>query len=184
MHSDLNLATLGYTPLKGLQKLGVESSKYRLLNSLSLKYGATINQVALSWLLKNREHITILSTSNIVHLEENSKSANLYLDDDDIASINKEFVCQQTLICLEDIEIIDSAEYAVYKNLDQAIKNHMKLYPSPVDLAEIFMKSRESMPIKVKKSNAGYVLSGGMVRYWAWYIAFGANSKINAIVEP
>lgn len=55
------------------------------LKTIADKYGATVHQVALSWLLNHADNILLIpGTSSVEHLEENMKTTGLNLTDDDI----------------------------------------------------------------------------------------------------
>jgi len=59
------------------------------LKQVADKHGATVHQVALSWLLNHSENILLIpGTSSVKHLEENVEAANIELSDDDISLLN------------------------------------------------------------------------------------------------
>jgi pyridoxine 4-dehydrogenase len=59
------------------------------LKTIAAKYGATVHQVALSWLLNHAENILLIpGTSSVEHLEENMKTIDIQLTADDIAELN------------------------------------------------------------------------------------------------
>jgi pyridoxine 4-dehydrogenase len=58
------------------------------LQLIGRKQGATAHQVALSWLLHHADNILLIpGTSSVKHLEENVRSLDIALSDDDIASL-------------------------------------------------------------------------------------------------
>jgi pyridoxine 4-dehydrogenase len=59
------------------------------LQHIADKKGATVHQVALSWLLYHSKNILLIpGTSSVAHLEENMKTANVTLDAEDIDELD------------------------------------------------------------------------------------------------
>ncbi|MET3979528.1 pyridoxine 4-dehydrogenase [Mucilaginibacter sp. UYP25] len=59
------------------------------LQAVAEKHGATVHQVALSWLLNHSKNILLIpGTSSVAHLEENMKTANLVLDAEGIDELD------------------------------------------------------------------------------------------------
>jgi len=59
------------------------------LQQIAQKHGATVHQVALSWLLNHSKNILLIpGTSSVAHLEENMETANVKLDADDIDELD------------------------------------------------------------------------------------------------
>ncbi|MCO5934502.1 aldo/keto reductase [Mucilaginibacter sp. RB4R14] len=59
------------------------------LQKVAEKYGATVHQVALSWLLNHSKNILLIpGTSSVAHLEENMKTAGVVLDAEDIDELD------------------------------------------------------------------------------------------------
>ena len=66
--------------------------KWRVLEEIAEKYGATPFQIALNFLLtRNPDIIAIFKTENPEHLKENISSLNFRLDDEDLKKIDSEF---------------------------------------------------------------------------------------------
>ncbi|MFB0495200.1 pyridoxine 4-dehydrogenase [Mucilaginibacter sp. OAE612] len=81
---DHNIAFIPWFPLGGGNVQGEE-----ILNRIAAKHGATLHQVALSWLLHHSPNILLIpGTSSVKHLEENMKTADIQLSDDDIDVLN------------------------------------------------------------------------------------------------
>ncbi len=60
------------------------------LQLIARKQGATVHQVALSWLLHHADNILLIpGTSSVKHLEENVKTLDLQLSDEDLATMDK-----------------------------------------------------------------------------------------------
>jgi pyridoxine 4-dehydrogenase len=59
------------------------------LQAVAQKHGATVHQVALSWLLTHSNNILLIpGTSSVAHLEENMKAADIVLDAEDIDELD------------------------------------------------------------------------------------------------
>jgi pyridoxine 4-dehydrogenase len=59
------------------------------LKEIADTHGATVHQVALSWLLNHAENILLIpGTSSVEHLEENMKTINIQLSADDMAVLD------------------------------------------------------------------------------------------------
>lgn len=59
------------------------------LQQVADKHGATVHQVALSWLLNHSKNILLIpGTSSVAHLEENMKTAGLALDAEDMDELD------------------------------------------------------------------------------------------------
>lgn len=81
---DHNIAFIPWFPLGGGNVQGEE-----ILNRIAAKQGATLHQIALSWLLHHSPNILLIpGTSSVKHLEENIKTADIQLSEDDIDVLN------------------------------------------------------------------------------------------------
>jgi len=80
-----NIAFIPWNPIQAghLQEEGP-------LKKIADKYGASINQVALSWLLHHSDNILLIpGTSQVKHLEENVAAAKIMLTQEDMDQLNK-----------------------------------------------------------------------------------------------
>jgi pyridoxine 4-dehydrogenase len=81
---DHNIAFIPWFPLGGGNVQGEQ-----ILKRVADKHNATIHQVALSWLLHHSPNILLIpGTSSVDHLEENMKTADIALSEDDLAVLN------------------------------------------------------------------------------------------------
>jgi len=79
-----NIAFIPWFPLGGGNVKGEE-----VLKRVADKHGATIHQVALSWLLHHSPNILLIpGTSSVKHLEENMKTIDIQLSEDDMDVLN------------------------------------------------------------------------------------------------
>ncbi|WP_247236769.1 aldo/keto reductase [Telluribacter sp. SYSU D00476] len=79
-----NMAFIPWYPLGGGN---VEAMNK--LERIAQKHGATVHQLALSWLLHHSPNILLIpGTSKVKHLEENVKAASIALDQEDLDELN------------------------------------------------------------------------------------------------
>jgi pyridoxine 4-dehydrogenase len=80
-----NMAFIPWFPLSGGNKEALAA-----LDQLARKHGATQQQIALSWLLHHSPNILLIpGTSQVKHLEENMKTADIHLSAEDMATLDK-----------------------------------------------------------------------------------------------
>ncbi|MEM6402570.1 MAG: aldo/keto reductase [Cyanobacteria bacterium P01_D01_bin.116] len=64
--------------------------KTTIIADIALKYGVKPNQVALAWLLHRAANIILIpGTTTIAHLEENIKTGEIQLTDDEMNALNQ-----------------------------------------------------------------------------------------------
>ena len=79
-----NIAFIPWFPLNAGNVAAQEK-----LQAVAQKHGATVHQVALSWLLNHSPNILLIpGTSSVEHLEENMKAASVVLDAGDIDELD------------------------------------------------------------------------------------------------
>ncbi len=79
-----NIAFIPWFPLNA-----ANVASQQKLQKVADKHNATVYQVALSWLLHHADNILLIpGTSSVSHLEENMKSIDVALTEDDIAVLN------------------------------------------------------------------------------------------------
>ncbi len=79
-----NIAFIPWFPLSACNVAAEEK-----LQKVSAKHGATVHQVALSWLLSHSPNILLIpGTSSVAHLEENMQTAGVILDAEDIDELD------------------------------------------------------------------------------------------------
>jgi diketogulonate reductase-like aldo/keto reductase len=87
-----DVAVVAYTPFgQSPQIFEPRSRQGRVLQELAAKHGATARQVALAFLLRERELFAIPKTAQSVHVEENAGALRLKLTPADIAAIDAAF---------------------------------------------------------------------------------------------
>ena len=79
-----NIAFIPWYPLGGGNTPSMDK-----LNELANKYGATVHQIALVWLLQHSPNILLIpGTSNVRHLEENMAAASIKLSETDMQELS------------------------------------------------------------------------------------------------
>jgi diketogulonate reductase-like aldo/keto reductase len=68
-----------------------------LMQELSRKYGKTLNQIAINWLISQKNVVTISKTSSIEHLRENLGALNWELEASDVERIRVGFHDQKSV---------------------------------------------------------------------------------------
>lgn len=80
-----NIAFIPWFPLNANNVAAIE-----VLQKIADEHSATVQQVALSWLLQHAKNILLIpGTSSVKHIEENMKTISLELTTDDIEALNK-----------------------------------------------------------------------------------------------
>ena len=79
-----NIAFIPWFPLSG-----GNTDALAALQKVADKHNATIHQVALSWLLHHADNILLIpGTSSVDHLEDNLKTANVELTEEDMKDLD------------------------------------------------------------------------------------------------
>jgi len=82
--ADNNIVFIPWYPLNAGNVTAVNA-----LQAVADKHGATAHQVALAWLLYHSDNILLIpGTSKVAHLEENMKTAQVQLTDEDIQALS------------------------------------------------------------------------------------------------
>lgn len=65
-----------------------------IVDELCKKYNKTPSQIALNWLISQKNVITVNKASNIKHLEENLRSVDWNISDDDVKLLTDDYPIQ------------------------------------------------------------------------------------------
>lgn len=182
-----NITVIAYTPLNSGNILKNKSYS-KMFSKLSKKYNKTPSQIILNFLISHPPVVAIPATTNIIHLEENVNSTEFALEKDDVELLAKTFTTKVIYIDTAKIRVAAIADHAAYKTIEEAIRNKLNFFPSPLMLAEDIKKGDFLKPVRVRvikkrKGNFEYELLGGRIRYWAWVIAYNGTKPIPVIVE-
>ncbi len=85
---DNDIMVVAWRPLqKGL----FSREETKIVKDIALKYGKTVNQVAINWIISQKNVVTISKSRNIKHLNENLGALGWKLEDTDIDILTKCF---------------------------------------------------------------------------------------------
>lgn len=68
-----------------------------LIQELAKKYNKTATQIAINWLISQKNVVTISKTSSVEHLQENLGAVGWQMDSDDVERIRKEYPNQEAV---------------------------------------------------------------------------------------
>lgn len=182
---------LAYSPLnQGI--IFINDEQKRVLLSIAEKYGKTVPQVILRWLIKDPSVVVITRTKSIERVKENALSAEFELMEEDILKINELSKQNFIEVPVNSIRLNTSTDKAIYTSLGEAIENRLDLIPSPVNLARIISERKIIMPVRVHMAKAAvwdhtydmdeYNIMDQVKKYWAWIIAYGYDKPIPVFV--
>ena len=182
---------LAYSPLNQ-GRLFFDSEQEAVLSSLAQKYEKTIAQIVLRWLIEHTPVVAVTKTRNIEHIKENAASAEFDMEAEDLALINNFSASNFIEVPTDKIRLRGITERPVYTTLAEAQENKLDLIPSPMSLAQLFMKGDFVRPVRLKptKDTTGrffydidnYDILDHVKKYWGWVIAFGPEKPIPAFI--
>ena len=179
------ITTIAYSPLdKGRVANGAEGR--RVLRKIGEKYGMSAGQVALSWITSHPSVVAIVKARAPQHITEVANATQIELVPSDIEEIAATCLTVPVSIPAYQIRVAPADDRSVYRTLQEALDNPLGHVPSPTELAE---EVGEGMlkPTRVRAIPPDgpyrYELLEGRIRYWAWVIAKGEGSEIQAIVQ-
>lgn len=182
---EAGITTMAYSPLdKGQIANGTKGRE--LLGTIGEKYGMTAGQVALNWITSHPSVVAIVKARSPQHISEVAAATQAKLDQSDIDEIAAKCLTTLVHIPVSQIRVAPANDRKVYQTLQEAMDNPLGYVPSPVELSG---EVREGMlkPTRVRAIETDgpyrYELLEGRIRYWAWVIAKGEDSDIQAIVE-
>ena len=187
---DQNITVIAYSPLDqgGICR---EPEHRARIQAVADKYGCTIAQLTLCWLIKHGGVIVIPKSTLRDHLLQNLAASDFRMTEGDITLISRLTEPNLVDVAIERIRVTKDAtgRQKVYTNLDEATLNIYNHTPSPVELADEILKT--GMPKRVKvcptSDSSGrfdYDLVEGRSRYWAWVIAHNGKCDIPVLVLP
>lgn len=167
------ISVIAYSPLDQ-GRLSNDNDKTALIQQIAEKYGRTVSQIILRYLVSRPAVVCIPKATNISHIRENASSTDFSLAEDDIELISRTFINPCVSLPTDRINVDPN-------DLD-------KFVPSPDDLAKDILNGETLKPIRVMKSEKtsgkyDYDLVEGKVRYWAWVAAFGGKVPIKALIR-
>jgi len=181
-----NTMFIAYTPLCQ----GTFNKAAPSLSKVAGKYGMSISQVALQWIVRHPSAIAIPKSSSISHTVENISSEKFSLSKEDHDEISHDFSYEVVPISPKDIICKYAGGYEKrigYRTIEEAIINKNNLVPSPLELARELLITRQMLkPVQVKPTSEQpnkWELINGNGRYWAWVLAFGYSAPIKCTIK-
>jgi len=176
---------LGYSPFNE----GRVNYENTVLKTIADKHGKTVKQVILNWLTLGESVATISRTKHSQYVVKNSQATDFVLDENDRDSIDSSFKSEIVFIepaaisCENTMSGVEGSTGG-YKSVEEAIENRLNLVPTPLSLSKE-IESTKQLPKPLFVHSVGdckYELDGGLIRYWAWVIAFGVETPVECIV--
>jgi len=178
-----NMMILAYSPLDQGRFCPI---KREFLQKIADKYNKTIVQVVLNWLISHDPVIAIPRSFTKEHIKENAVAADFIMSDQDIEAINYEFTTTVELVDIERIILNPMYGKNIYISVKEALENVHGFFPSPSELAVSVRAQQYIKPVRLKlldKGQGKYVLDEGVIRFWAWVIAFDKSLPIPALIR-
>lgn len=177
-----NITIIGYGALNNLSSFSSLKQK-QLIDNLTKKYKKSWAQLVINYFISFKNTILLTKTDNIIHLQENIKSFDFKLEKNDFDAIKKLFYYEIQSIPLEKIKIENRLRMERY----QILQNTENLIPSPLTIAQTFIKYGFFKPLKLIKKNDffyfdSYDLFGEYKKYLAWRLIYDESSEIPAVV--
>jgi diketogulonate reductase-like aldo/keto reductase len=180
-----NSILVGYSPFGTGSVFSKQNKNYRTLTELAENYSCSLSQIILAWILRSGSVISIPKSNSIERIVDNFSALKLKLKAVDIEYLSKIFSTKVELININLIDIQSNGDQKNYENIEDAINNSLKLFPGPMDVAEEIKNNNGNLakPIKIKRKRQSkrFILVEGRVKYWAWRILYGDDSKIPAL---
>ena len=178
-----NLTFIAYSPLlKG--RTIQEHPSFTQMVAIASRYKSSVTSLVLAWLVAQAKIVAIPRSLQPNHIKENAAAGMLQLDPTDIGIISRLFEPIISLIRTDMIDVIPAVDRNVYSTLEQAKLNTENMVPSPLEIAEQFLRGEIPKPIKLRRlKNGRFALIEGRLKYWGWVIAFGQARPIPAVIE-
>ena len=159
-----DMVCFAYSPLDNNRTFN-----YGVLDVLAKRYNYTPQQLALKWLVWQKNVIPIPKSISKHHILQNVMSAELKIDEDDLKYMSTFFEPKIREIPVDRIK-------ADKKGLENFI-------PSVEIMAKSIQNGIPIKPIRVRKCEIGYELTEGKARYWAWVLAYDSKKPIKTLVS-
>jgi diketogulonate reductase-like aldo/keto reductase len=183
------ITIIAYSPLDQ-GRIASGDEKIRKLKIIADKYGKTMAQVALNWLIMHPSVIAIPKAVRSDHIKENASAADFELSGDDFKELCNIFNQEIVYVPTDRICVVPGGQgnRQVYQTIEEALENKLGFVPSPVDLAQDIRDGEVLKPVRVvhssdKTGKYDYDLIEGRIRYWAWVIAHNGKTPIPVFIR-
>jgi len=180
---------IGYSPLNN-GYITTNLIQYNFFRKLSKKYSVSVATIAFSYLLNKGENIILVSKmSSLDHIDDAKIACEFKLKNSEINKIEELRTIKIRHIASTKISLKSKVKNKVaYKNLLEALKNKLGLFPSTNSMS-IYFKQKNILPIRVIKifsKKYNYILDDydffdQVKKFWGWKLAY-PNKKIPVYV--
>jgi diketogulonate reductase-like aldo/keto reductase len=176
---------IAYSPFKSILN-GSETRKLAL-SKIAKEYEATEMQVALAWIISQKNVIPVPESSNINHIKEISETRNLKLTEGSKIELENVFSNLVIDLPVHKVRSRNSQRGSVLVGKKEEIeKISNQFVPSIIELATEISTGEFLQPILVRKSLSGddiFEIIEGELRFWAYVYVNGETSTIPAIIN-
>lgn len=184
-----SISLIAYSPLDQGQICGGPRRRAGL-ERVAISFGCSAGQVALAWLIRQKNVFVIPKAGRPEHVEQNALAADIELSEDDAAIIGRLTACDPVELPTDRICVVPDGEGRrhVYTTIEEARENRLGFMPGPMELARDLSEGNFLKPVRVRltEDRSGrftHDLVEGRIRYWAWILAFGPDRPIFALVR-
>jgi len=158
-----------------------------LLVGLAEKYGRSVPQIVLRWVLSRSSVVALVKAAGRAHVHENAAVTAFALAEEDVARIDAAFRQRVLYVAPARVRVRSARLPRAYASLDEARRNPRDLVPAPEAVALRIAAGQVLKPLplvpRAGGHDGGYDLIDGEVLYWAWAIAKGMEEPMPAFVK-
>lgn len=183
---------IGYSPLNE-GRLAGSATQMAVLQDIAHARGKSPAQIAMAWATSHPDLVCVAKASSVRHMDELADALEIRLTKSECAAINASAGPGVVRVPLNKIEMRGAPNRRAYASCEEAIANHLDLFPSPEDLAMRFQRHDVVLPVRLipcsKRSDGveyvtdEYDIFGQARRYWGWILAHG-DAPIPAYILP
>ena len=175
---------IAYSPLMEGRLLPNDGRRDKM-KKIAQESGLTLAQLIMSWLSQNKSVCIIPKVSKINHMLDNVNALEYEMPKSTFNYIDSLYKIRVEKLITSEINTYSETSRKVYQSLEEAVANKNNMSPSPKELSKEYIEGELFKPIKVSHNRnqpKPYTLVEGGLRYWAWVIAHGFDSRIDAII--
>lgn len=179
-YQENKISIIGYGALNHLN-LNFNEKQQIFLQGLQKRYNKTLSQILIRYFTSFENAILLSRTDNIEHLKSNFDSFNFNYTAEENRQFYKLFQFKIENIPMKIIRIPNQ-----FSNFN-IFKNQNNLIPSPLIIAQTFVKYNYFKPLKLLEKNGNYYLDdydffGELKKYLAWKLLYDFSKPIPAIL--
>lgn len=182
-YQENEISILGYGILNHLN-LNFTKEQQKFLDGLQKEYNKTLSQILIRYFTSFENTIILTRTDNIEHLKKNLNSFNFNYTPKQRQQFYNLFKSKVQNIPMKKIKI--PKQFKRLNNFD-IFKNHSNLIPSPITIAQTFVKYNYFQPLKLLEKSGDYYMDtydfyGELKKYLAWTLLYDFSKTIPAII--